>query len=299
MQVSHQTRGRGKMAPFPEAEKLERAMVAGLMLEVILEAPGWPDDPQNRRRLLKSRLTDALVVHLAGHITLDHFRTLVYRLEQWFPFYYPLMPLPPPEEPRAGPEEGGGPSAGAGSAPSLVRCDLLKEWLETTGSAILPRRPQRKLHPDRLEEFLQRTQGRWFQAKVFAQDFDIDRKTAWEYLQKLQDGGLLVHNGGRSAAARYRLADRFLKVQVAALRRQVVQALTALSGPLAEPVTEWLAATAGEPFWDDRWPNRLAAGRGAEILAALESAAVLEVVCQVAGKRMLRLPRRWLHSRED
>jgi hypothetical protein len=40
--------------PVPADEKLERAMVAGLMLDVVLEAPGLPDEPQTRRRLIRS-----------------------------------------------------------------------------------------------------------------------------------------------------------------------------------------------------------------------------------------------------
>src|SRR5208282_958036 len=108
---------------------------------------------------------------------------------------------------------------------TLVRQRGLQEWLEKPGVEVLPRRPQRKLHPEGLQDFLQRTQGRWFRVKELAQDFDIDGKTAWEYLQKLQEAGLLLHNGRRSAAVRYRLADSFLKVRLAALTRRVALAL--------------------------------------------------------------------------
>ncbi|HEY9073027.1 MAG TPA: hypothetical protein VIN67_02745, partial [Desulfobaccales bacterium] len=82
----------GKPAPVPADERLERALVAGLMLEVSLESPGLPDDPLSRRRLIKSRLTASLVADLSGHISLDRFRSLVHHLQQWFPLYYPLMP---------------------------------------------------------------------------------------------------------------------------------------------------------------------------------------------------------------
>ncbi len=85
--------------------------------------------------------------------------------------------------------------------------------------------------------------------KELAQDFDIDGKTAWEYLQKLQQAGLLLHNGRRSAAVRYRLADAFLKVRLAALTRRVALAL----------------APAGLPEVPDRAVGRMAGGhrRGA------------------------------------
>ena len=271
-------------------------MVAGLMLEVVLEATPWPDDPQDRRQLIKSRLRDSLVALLAGRITLDRFRALLHRLDQWFPFYYPLMPAPspPPEKPQPCPP-GGGPSAAFTSSQTLVRRRCLKEWLEKPGGEVLPRRPQRKLHPEGLQDFLQRTQGRWFRVKELAQDFDIDGKTAWEYLQKLQEAGLLLHNGRRSAAVRYRLADSFLKVRLAALERQVALALApaGLPGSRTEQLVEWLAATAGEPFWEEGWPH-MSAARRQEIINHLKNAAVLEEVYQSDRQTLLRLRRQWL-----
>lgn len=300
MEANQPTRGlsAGQRWPVPAGEKLERALVAGLLLEVVLEAPGLPDDPHSRRRLVKSRLTDSLVAHLAGRITLDRFRTLVHHLNQWFSFYYPLMPplAPSPEERPTCVGQAGKPSLAAVQAPLLVRPDLLNEWFKQTGGGIFPRRPQRKFQPERLEEFLRRSQGRWFRVKDLAHYFDIDRKTAWEYLQKLQEAGLLVHNGGRSAAVRYRLADGFLKLELTALERRVAQTLTGLPRPLTEMLTEWLAATAGEPFWEDSWPARLAAGRREELIASLLNAAVLEVVCRSGRRELLRLQHQWLRG---
>ena len=80
-------------------ERLDRALVAGLMLEVFLETPAAPADPQLRRRHIRSRLTYALITHLSGCVTLDRFRHLMHHLEHWFQFYYPLMPpLAPPSQ---------------------------------------------------------------------------------------------------------------------------------------------------------------------------------------------------------
>jgi hypothetical protein len=286
--------GVGKPAPVPADERLERALVAGLMLEVILTEPGLPDEPRSRRRLLKSRLTASLVASLAGRITLDRFRSLMHRLEQWFPLYYPLMPAGamPPAEQQTGPPEAAG-------SPGLVRLDLLQEWLEQAGGEILPRRPQRKIQPEGLQEFLRRAQGGWFRVLELAQHFGIDRKTAWEYVQKLQNAGLLLHNGGRSAAVRYRLADRFLKVRLTALESLLARTLGSLPRSQVERLAAWLAGTYGEPFWEEQWPARLAAGRREEIIAALQGVEGLEVVHQVEGKRLLRLPRRWLRAHED
>lgn len=297
MRAGDQTRNRmgGQRWSVPEGEQLERALVVGLMLEVVLEAPAPPVDPQIRRRHIKTKLTSALVTHLAGRITLDRFRLLLDRLEQWFPFYYPLMPHLPPAERQTGAAAGQQPSAGA-SGPSLVRRDLLREWLEDPGGGLLPRRPQGKVRPQGLDEFLQRTQGCWFRVKDLAQAFDIDRKTAWEYLQKLQAAGLLVHNGERSAAVRYRLAEPFLKVRLAALERQAAQVLAGLPWKLWQPTVEWLAATAGEPFWEESWPPQLGAGHREALLDALLTGAVLEVVCQSGRQRLLRLRRKWLQE---
>ena len=291
---------RGHRWPVPPDEKLERAMVAGLMLDVVLEAPGLPDEPRTRRHLIKSHLTDSLLAHLAGHVTLDRFRTLVNRLEQWFPFYYPLMPpLPAPEAQQPYQRGSAQPPAAVGPPQNVVRLDRLREWLANAAGEILPRRPQRKIQPDRLEEFLLCTRGRWFRVQDLAQAFDIDRKTAWEYLQKFQDAGLLVHNRARSAAVRYRLADDFLKVRMAAVQQQVAQALAGWPRPQAEQVTEWLTATAGEPFWEDRWPPRMGAGRREEIVSSLKAAQVLETLLQSGQNRLLRLQRRWLRSPEE
>jgi hypothetical protein len=303
MEAGNQTWGwsGGHRWPVPPDEKLERAMVAGLMLDVVLEAPGLPDEPQTRRHLIKSHLTDSLLAHLAGRVTLDRFRTLVNRLEQWFPFYYPLMPpLAPPSQAQQTCQGGSTPPSAAVSPPQdVVRLDRLREWLANAAGEILPRRPQRKIKPDRLEEFLLCTRGLWFRVKDLAQAFDIDRKTAWEYLQKFQDAGLLVHNRGRSAAVRYRLADDFLKVRMAAVQQQVAQALAGLPRPLSEQVSEWLTATAGEPFWEDRWPARLGAGRRKEIVSSLKAAQVLETLLQSGQNQLLRLQRRWLRSPEE
>ena len=205
MEAGNQTWGwsGGHRWPVPADEKLERAMVGGLLLEVFLETPAGPVDPHLRRRHIRSRLTYSLVAQLAGRVTLDRFRHLMQHLEQWFQLYYPLMPpLPGPELRQACPRGSVQPAAAANPPQDGVRRDCLHEWLVNTGGEILPRRPQRKIQPDRLEEFLCRTQSSWFRVKDLARAFDIDRKTAWEYLQKFQDAGLLVHNRGRSAAVR-------------------------------------------------------------------------------------------------
>jgi len=53
--------------------------------------------------------------------------------------------------------------------------------------------------------------GAWFRLKDFQEFFRLDRKTAWEYVQKLAVAGLFCRNQARSAAVRYRLESRFLR----------------------------------------------------------------------------------------
>ena len=72
-------------------EKLDRALVAGLILEVVLDQADLPANPQARQRLVKTRIQDYLVRHLAGRVSLDRFRTLAQNLDGWFDFYYPLL----------------------------------------------------------------------------------------------------------------------------------------------------------------------------------------------------------------
>jgi hypothetical protein len=181
-------------------ELVNRTLVAGLILEVILEAQPLPQDPDRRRHLLKSGLRRALVNRLAGHMPLHSFQSVAQRLDDWFELYYHRLPW-----------EGEALFSG-GLAPvgPPLREELLAEALDGL-EPLLPKRRHRKLDRDRLEAFLRRTAGQWFRLRDFEEFFGIDRKTAWEYVTKLIQAGLLSHNQGRAAAARYRLAPRFIQ----------------------------------------------------------------------------------------
>jgi hypothetical protein len=181
-------------------ELVNRTLVAGLILEVILEAGPLPRDPELRRHLVKSGLRRALVNRLAGHMPLHSFRSMARRLDDWFELYYHRLPW-----------EGGDFFLG-GEAPAgpPLKEELLSEALQGV-EPLLPKRRHRKLDRARLEAFLKRTHGHWFRLRDFEEFFHIDRKTAWEYVTKLIQAGLLSHNQGRAAAARYRLAPRFVE----------------------------------------------------------------------------------------
>ena len=189
----------------PEMDSLNRALVAGLMLEVMLENPRLAEEPGSRGHRLKACLKTTLASHLAGHISLASFHNLAQGLDHWFEVIFPVLANAGLAGHLAAPVRL---PAAAGSCP--LREDLFAECLERT-PGLLPRRRHRKLDPDKLRKFLESTGGKWFRLRDFEENFQVDRKTAWEYVQKLLQAGLLVHNQGHSSAVRYQVAPRFLK----------------------------------------------------------------------------------------
>jgi len=284
-----------------EEEKLDRALVAGLMLEVVLETAGSPVDPKTRCRLVKTRLKDTLVTHLAGRVTLDRFHHLLRKLDHWFPLYYPLITAPSPMRSAPAADQGQAPLTPPAPLPlarRALREDRLRVWLNDKGRDLLPRRPHRKLNVGKLWEFLVGTRGRWFRLKDFKQHFRVDRKTAWEYLDKFRRAGLLRHNRGRSAAVRYALETGFLAVRAEALGIRMREALPDLPPDLADQVCEDLIASGGEAFWEEDWHNRLDVSLRQEVIGRLEAMEVLEEAAQAGESRKFKLARRWLHDQE-
>lgn len=280
-----------------QAEKLDRALVTGLMLEVILETSSLLVDPQTLRRLVKTRLKDSLAANLAGRVTLDRFRRLLSQVDIWFPLYYPLTTAGAAKAPTALRVQAvPAPAAAASPSRGALRMDRLRAWLQEEGRGLLPHRPHRKINQDKLGEFLDRTQGGWFRLLDFTRHFGVDRKTAWEYLRRFLHAGLLRHNRGRSAAVRYALETRFLLVRAEALKPEVEEALSGLPPNLAVQVSAWLVATGGEAFGEKEWHGRLEPSRCQQLITRLKSAGVLEEMLPEGGSRMLRIRRRWLRK---
>jgi hypothetical protein len=192
------------------------------------------------------------------------------------------------------------PRVQAAAPPSrrVLRVDRLRAWFQEEGRDLLPHRPHRKLNRERLWEFLGSTQGGWFRLIDFTRHFGVDRKTAWEYLQKFLQAGLLRHNRGRSAAVRYALGTRFLVVRADALDPEVEAALSGLPPSLVEQVSGWLIATGGEAFWEKEWHGRLEPPRCRQLITRLEAAGLLAEVCRVGESRMLQLAPRWLRDED-
>jgi hypothetical protein len=178
----------------------------------------------------------------------------------------------------------------------VLREDQLQAWLREEARGLLPHRPHRKLSRDRLREFLDRTRGGWFRLKDFERHFGVDRKTAWEYLQKLLHAGLLRHNRKHSAAVRYALETRFLLIRADALEPEVAAALSGLPPSLVAQVSGWLIASGGEAFWEKEWHGRLEPRRCRQLTNRLQAAGLLTEVCQAGGDRLLQLAPRWLQE---
>jgi hypothetical protein len=196
--------GKGGSRSGSGQKALNRALVAGMMLEAVFSLPGLSADPAARRGQVKSRLKTALVFHLAGHIPLQSFRDLAQDIDRWFDYFYPLITSQGPMFEYTEKVD----NDYSASSGQRVRGDLLRKSLDNL-NGLLPTRRHRKLDPQRLLEFLELTGGGWFRLRDLERFFRIDRKTAWEYIQKLLQAGLLHHNQARSAAVRYRLAPRF------------------------------------------------------------------------------------------
>jgi len=187
-------------------DSLNRALMLGVMLEVILENPRLEEEPDFRRHRHKACFRRILASQLAGRISLATFQSLAQGLDRWFEVLYPVL---------ANAGLSGLSSSSVFQVPSSsgschLREDLFTECLEAS-PGLLPKRRHRKFDREKLHRFLESTGGEWFRLQDFEEYFRVDRKTAWEYAHKLMQVGLLVHNQGQSSAVRYRVAPRFLK----------------------------------------------------------------------------------------
>ena len=296
-------------------EKLDRALVAGLILEVVLDQVDLPDGLQARQHLIKTRIQDYLVQHLAGRVSLDRFRTLAQNLDGWFDFYYPLL-VPEGQSAAAKPaalsycarepqavyrlhepqNTPPGPKAAAGSpVPRHHACldKLLDSWLEAAKTDI-PHRSHRKLTPGKLRSFLRQSAGRWFRLRDFERYIQMDRKTAWDYLQQFLQTGLLCHNRKNSAAVRYCLAPSFLKVEADALRLALSLCLTSPPEDLIDKVSDFLIATGGEPFPLPEWEQEFQASQSDPLLEELVACNIIVWQDLPTGSGFLKLHHRWL-----
>ncbi len=169
--------------------------------------------------------------------------------------------------------------------------ELLESWLAEAKTE-MPQRSHRKLTPEKLRSFLCQSGGRWFRLRDFERFVQMDRKTAWDYLQQFLQAGLLCHNRKQSAAVRYCLAPSFLKVEADALRLAISLVLAPGSEELAEKISDFLVATGGEPFPRQEWQEEFPEPELQQVLAALVAQEIL-VSRQQGHDHWLQLHPRW------
>jgi hypothetical protein len=189
----------GSYGLVPPKRSLDTTLVAGMFFQVMMEASRLPAGTQERVSFVRKRAKDYLVTQLAGHITLSQFYRLLNLIEEEVGFYFAKQDwsgskssLVKPSLPRPLPE--------------LVKTDSLRQALSKIG---LPEKGRRKLTPETVGDFLRETEGRWFRLLDFEARFQVNKKTAWGYLNLLLQEGILVHNGEKANRVRYALAGPF------------------------------------------------------------------------------------------
>ncbi len=199
-------------AKSAELDSLNRALVTGLVLEAVLENPRLKEEPGIQGHRLKACLRSTLASQLAGHMSLASFHSLAQGLDHWFEVVFPLLTNAGLASQPAAPARQLAPQAPPlpVDEAKVLEEELFRECLEKN-PGLLPRRRHRKLSREKLGDFLEGTGGTWFCLRDVEEYFQVGRKTAWEYVQKMLQAGLLVHNHGQSSAVRYRIAPRYLK----------------------------------------------------------------------------------------
>jgi alkylated DNA nucleotide flippase Atl1 len=186
----------GTVAP---GRGLDTTLVAGMFFQVMMEASRLPAATQDRVSFVRKKAKDYLVTQLAGQITLSQFYRLLSLIEAEVGVYFSKNDW-----------SRGRPHLVEASRPrpqlELVKSDVLRQALAVIG---LPEKGRRKLTPETLGDFLKETEGRWFRLLDFETKFQVNKKTAWAYLNHLLQEGILVHNGEKANRVRYALAGPF------------------------------------------------------------------------------------------
>ncbi|MEW6388514.1 MAG: hypothetical protein AB1491_13450 [Thermodesulfobacteriota bacterium] len=182
-------------------QDLDTTLVAGMFFQVLMEAEKLPASNTERVSFLRKGAKNYLVTRLAGRISLNQFFRLLNLIEEEALHYFQrrrgewvgLKAMAPPKAEPPRPEK-------------PVRAETLRQAL-----AQLPITPKgrRRLTLEGLFDFLRETQGRWFRLLDFEARFQVNKKTAWTYLNLLLKQNILEHNGEKANKVRYALAPRF------------------------------------------------------------------------------------------
>lgn len=210
-------RGPDRLSLAGGPQGLDTTLVAGMFLQVILEAEHLPGNTLERTSYVKQAVKNFLVQRLAGQITLSQFFRLVQIIEQEVTYYFHrlqgewLSPddaaaLTPPVHQR---------SPSLTNPPPTISRSRLRQALDRLP---LPHQANRKLSPEGLADFLVRSEGRWFRLLDFEAQFRLNKKTAWTYLTLLLQHDILRHNEEKANKVRYALSLTFVAPDPAGMR---------------------------------------------------------------------------------
>ncbi|MCX5892056.1 MAG: hypothetical protein NTW80_03630 [Deltaproteobacteria bacterium] len=185
--------------PRPPASGLDTTLVAGMFFEVLTAASRLPAGPRERVSFVRKKAKDYLVTRLAGQITLSQFYRLLNLIEAKVDYYFEHLTADWVGAPR---------HRAAPDLPQPVAIDgeALRQALARLS---LPLKGKRKITPETLWDFLGHHGGGWFRLLDFEAHFQVNKKTAWTYLNLLLTSGLLEHNGEKANKVRYILAPIF------------------------------------------------------------------------------------------
>ncbi len=182
---------------------LDTTLVAGMFFQVLLEAEQLPANTSERVSYVRKQAKNYLVNRLAGQISLSHFFRLLNLIDENVQRYFTHL-----RSSWTNPPQDSLPQPMPSLTPSTIRIEALRQALahlpvESTG--------RRKLTQEKLLDFLLNTRGGWFKLLDFETCFQVNKKTAWAYLNQLLEDGILVHNGEKANKVRYTLASHFLR----------------------------------------------------------------------------------------
>jgi len=194
-------RAEESLAQFsPKNRTLDTTLVAGMFFQVLREAENLPASTPERVSFIRRQAKSYLATRLAGQITLTQFFRLLNLIEENVQGYF--------DEVRGGWVTGKTPLAAA--APPAPQEAIQAEPLRQALNALpLTSKGRRKLTSEALDEFLRQTHGTWFRLLDFEEHFQVNKKTAWAYLNQLVQAGILEHNGEKANKVRYMVASPF------------------------------------------------------------------------------------------
>jgi len=196
-----------KAAVLKEPDRgLDTTLVAGMFFRVLLEAARLPAGTPERVAFVRRGAKEFLVNRLAGQITLSQFYRLLNLIEEQAGHYFETL-----AGGWLGSQPGRQPPGGLGEKVARPRPEAVKaeELRQALTSLPLPQKGRRKVTPETLWEFLRDSGGSWFRLLDVEAHFQVNKKTAWGYLNLLLKAGLLEHNGEKANRVRYLLAPRF------------------------------------------------------------------------------------------